>query len=208
MNTHYSTRNTTETLSPEGDIFLPNNISTEELVPSFIADILRNLPRYRRGSMIAKYELHEADLEWDEQTDEGVVRSQGYELGLYLSDRSKQRDDRSQDPMVAEKIMRIEQLKDQASEYRSKQSLIRQTANEIGSLLLTKMSIDQAVEVGLHTYGAVNGPFDHTFFCRLDTDEHMTLFNWDGLLDDQHYRHATFHDQVVLLSDIILHNGD
>jgi hypothetical protein len=208
MNTQYLARQESETQSPTGDIFLSKDLCTLELVPLCILEIMQDLPRQRRISLLAKTALSAAVLEWDDLVQRGEVKSYGTELGVFVSDKSCLLEERKQRNETADKIVAIEIFKYQAAGYRSKQGLIRQTANSIGSTLLGKMTENESVDIGLHRYTSLKGPYDFTFFCRVNEEQPLTLFDWDGMTDDTSFSHATFRDQLVLISDVLVNNGD
>jgi hypothetical protein len=200
----YPSRREAETISPVGDIFL----SIDEIIPSHIRQIMTNLNQYRRKSRVAQQGLEHHRADWQTARLHSTRQSYGNELDILVSERSKSSCERIQDIAVSNAVIAVEGLYENASKYNGAKDAIRSTANKASSWLVDHMHESQKIDIGMHEYQKIRGPHEYMFLTRQDEQEHdhtATIYNWGGEVDGQQYRHANFNDQIVLLSDIIVH---
>lgn len=199
------TRREARTIPPEGGIFL----CPEQVSPETIASSLSQLNRDRNRSIRAQAVLSVARAEWDDRQNRGEVRSYGKELEDYVRARAKSPEERAINLEVAQSIEHIEHLCDESSLYMGARDAVRSLANRVSSDIASQMMLGEKVTIGLHDYGRVLGPFEHEFLSRIDPDsEQIMLFDWGGEVDGHTFVHAQFRDQVVLLSDVTLHQNE
>lgn len=199
------TRREAKTIPPEGGIFL----CPEHINPETIANALSQLNRDRNRSIRAQAILKVARADWEDRQERGEVRSYGKELEDYVRERSKNPGERATMPENARAVERIEQLCDESSLFMGARDGIRSMANRVSTHIAEQLELGEKAVIGLHQYGRVLGPFGHEFLSRIEPDsETQILFDWGGELDGQLFAHAKFSDQVVLLSDVMIHHNE
>lgn len=199
------TRREARTIPPEGGIFL----CPSEIDPRYIEKTLAELNRNRKRSIRAQVILREVRADWENRQERGEVQSYGKELEDYVRGRSKDPGERAIKSDNARAVERIEQLCDESTLFMGARDGIRLMANRVSTHIAEQLELGEKAEIGLHQYGRVLGPFGHEFLSRIEPEsETQILFDWGGELDGQLFAHAKFSDQVVLLSDVIIHHNE
>lgn len=204
MDKNNLTRREAEIMPPEGGIFL----CLDELVPSFIIHSLNNLSRSRKQSERARISLGALLSGWEIDKKNDIVKSYGKELENYVSNKTLSPKVRTMPADVMQRVETIEALYDEAYMYRGVVNGISATANRVSSRIATQLETGQITNIGLHSYGRIVGPYNYEFFYRHEDQKPHTLFDWGGEIDGVEFQHARFCDQVVLLSDILIQNGE
>lgn len=190
-----------KTIPPTGGIFL----CPQELVPTFVADIVGNLGLIKANSTEARQRLMSEMDFWHSEKLQGNRMTYGKELEQFVYDESKEPGQKKlQPPSIREEVIVMEALHEQASRYHDACATIRKTAHGIGAEIGTQMNADDGLELGENTYTMAVGPFGYTFFCKVsDYEDQLTIFDWAGEVDPQYFRHAELYDQISLIRDVL-----
>lgn len=196
------TRHEATIQSPDGDSFL----SIDTLVPEFVQNLMANLSQYRRRSKTAqeKIKLHQEN--WDRARKLFTRNSYGEELNTLISERAVESSARIQSIEVQNDIVAMEGLYEHLFRYNDAVSAIRNFANKASGTVAQNIKPSIDTTIGLHSYTSMIGAHNDIHLVRRNNEANKdVVFTWSGVVDTAQYKQANLNDQLVLLSDLLLH---
>lgn len=195
------TRREARTIPPEGGIFLcPEEVN----IPGFVQANIDNLDQIMHDSQQARLELNTTMDLWQQLAANKQRRTYGQELEQYVNDRANDAESRIQHVGIADEVVAVEGLYEQANRYQDACATIRNTANNLSHILGKNMLLGEVMLLGSNKYVIDEGPFAYKFFMKVTYSDHPAIiFDWGGEVDVEQYRHAGLPDQIELIHDVI-----